>query len=93
MPVDCAGCLPCPETTSAFESSSRAEGRRTPCIRDWVCAAYAIRDTTPEQRERAEAGCIDIVFRRMGHAPIGLCHEELPLVRTMCKRRCKSRPR
>ena len=58
-------------------------GPTYPGVHDWKRVVYAIRNTSSEQRQRAETGNLDIVFQRRGMDPVRLDHEELPVVRAM----------
>lgn len=56
-------------------------GAAYPGVGDWRRVVFAIRNTTCEERERAESHGLDIVFDRSGHPSLRLDHEELALAR------------
>ena len=56
-------------------------GAAYPGVGDWRRVAFAIRNTSFEQRATAQSRGLDIVFHRAGHPPLRLDHEELALVR------------
>ena len=50
---------------------------------DWRRIVYAVRNSTREQRERAERLGLDVVFVPTRTQPVRLDHDELPVVRAV----------